>query len=344
MFDFANPHLLWLLWTLLAFALLFWWARVSRTRKLRRFGSHAVIQHLMPEASRYKPGIKIVLELIALAALVIVLARPRAGETEKSTDVKGIEVMIAFDISNSMLASDNDDPNGISRLDRAKLILEKLVDRLENDKVGMVIFAGQAKMQLPITVDYSAAKMYINDLSPDLISYQGTDISSAMQMAMKGFSPDEDMSKAIILITDSENHDGDAVEAAKEAASKGIQVDVISMGVSKGVPIPVKGRKGEYLRDSEGQVVLTSTNETLAKDIAKAGKGICVNGASGSALSSLVDELDNLGGSPINSVKYTAGAEQFPTFAWIALIFLIIDIFILDRKIGWLNKINFFTK
>lgn len=344
MFDFANPKYLWLLSAVVIFALLFWWARTSRARKLRRFGQPAVIAHLMPDASKYKPGIKIVLELIAVIALVMVLARPRAGETEKSTEVRGIEVMLAFDLSNSMLASANDDPNGISRLNRAKLILEKLVDKLENDKVGMVIFAGEAKMQLPVTVDYSAAKMYINDLSPELIAYQGTDISSALQMAMKGFSDDDKIHKAIILITDTEDHDGDAVEAAKEAAAMGIQVDVISMGGSKGVPIPVKGGKGEYLRDSEGQVVLTATNEELAKEIAKAGNGIYVNGASSSALDNIAKQLGGLDSSTIKNVRYTAGAEQFPTFAWIALIFLIIDIFILDRKIGWLNKINFFTK
>ena len=137
-----------------------------------------------------------------------------------------------------MLASGNDDPNGISRLDRAKLVLEKLVDKLENDKVGMVIFAGQAKMQLPITVDYSSAKMYINDLTPDLIAYQGTDISTALEMAMRGFSPAEDVSKAIILITDAENHDGDAVEVARMAAEKGIQVDVISSEMPFGSSFP----------------------------------------------------------------------------------------------------------
>ncbi len=344
MFDFAYPHLLWLFWTLAVFGLLYWWTRVSRSRKLRRFGQLSVIGHLMPDASKYKPGIKIVLELIALAAIILVLARPRAGEVEKDTDVNGIEVMIAFDISNSMLASDNDNPNGISRLDRAKLILEKLVDKLENDKVGMIIFAGQAKMQLPITVDYSAAKMYINDLSPELINYQGTDISTALDMAVKGFSPSEDIHKAIILITDSEDHDGDAVKMAEEAAAKGIQVNVISMGGSKGVPIPVKGKRGEYMRDSEGQVVLTSTNESLAKEIAEAGNGISVNGASGSALDNIAKQLGGLGNTPLKSVKYSSRAEQFPTFAWIALFFLIVDIFVLDRKIGWLNKINFFTK
>ena len=344
MFDFAYPHLLWLLWTLGVFGMLFWWSRLSRARKLRRFGNPAVIGPLMPDTSKYKPGIKIVLELIALASLVIVLARPRAGETEQNSEVRGIEVMIAFDISNSMLASGNDDPNGISRLDRAKLVLEKLVDKLENDKVGMVIFAGQAKMQLPITVDYSSAKMYINDLTPDLIAYQGTDISTALEMAMRGFSPAEDVSKAIILITDAENHDGDAVEVARMAAEKGIQVDVISMGGAKGVPIPVNSSKSDFLRDNEGQIVLTSTNQKLAADIAKAGNGICINGASSSALDNLTSHLGGLDGTLMKNVKYSAGAEQFPTFAWIALLFLIIDIFVLDRKIGWLNKINFFTK
>ncbi len=344
MFDFAYPHLLWLLCTLAAFGLLYWWTRLSRQRKLRRFGRPEVIEHLMPDASRYKPGIKIVLELIALAAIVIVLARPRAGEVEKNTQVNGIEVMIAFDVSNSMLASANDNPNGISRLDRSKLILEKLVDKLENDKVGMIIFAGQAKMQLPITVDYSAVKMYINDLSPELIAYQGTDISTALDMAIKGFSPSEDVHKAIILITDTEDHDGNAVKMAKEAAEKGIQVNVISMGSTKGVPIPVKGKKGDYLRDSEGQVVLTATNEALGKEIAEAGGGICVNGASSSALNEIASQLGGLGDTPLKSMKYSSSAEQFPIFAWIAFLFLVLDIFILERKIGWLNKINFFTK
>ncbi len=344
MFDFAYPHLLWLLLAVPGFGLLFWLARMARGRKLRKFGRLPVIEHLMPEASRYKPGIKIALELMAVLALVIMLARPRAGETEKNTEVNGIEVMIAFDVSNSMLASATDAPGGISRLNRAKLILEKLVERLENDKVGMVVFAGQAKMQLPITVDYSAAKMYINDLSPALVNYQGTDISSALDMAMKGFSPAEDLHKAVILITDTEDHDGDAVKKAEEAAAKGIQVDVISMGGAKGVPIPVDGKKNEYMRDSEGQVVLTTTNETLAQEIAKAGKGICVNGASSAALDDIVKQLGELDSSPLKSVRYSAGAEQFPTFAWIALFFLILDIFVLDREIGWLNKVNFFSK
>ncbi|MDE6541537.1 MAG: VWA domain-containing protein, partial [Muribaculaceae bacterium] len=158
MFDFANPHLLYLLATCVAVAVLFALARASRRRKLRRFGRQEVIASLMPEASRYKAAIKIVLEIIALAAIVIVLARPRAGQKEQEARVDGIEVMIAFDVSNSMLASASDDPAGISRLDRSRLVLEKLIDRLHNDKVGLVIFAGDAKTQLPRTTDFYSAK------------------------------------------------------------------------------------------------------------------------------------------------------------------------------------------
>jgi len=298
----------------------------------------------MPEASRYKPTIKIVLETVALAALVIVLARPRAGQKEQEARVNGIEVMIAFDVSNSMLASASDDPGGISRLDRSRLVLEKLVDRLHNDKVGLVIFAGDAKTQLPLTTDFYSAKMYLSELEPGMMSNQGTDISEAINMAMNGFSPDEDTRKAIIVITDSEDHEGEAIDAAKMAKENNIQVNIVGVGSAKGAPIPMPGQKGEYLRDMAGNVVTTTINEELGKQLAEAGDGIYVNAASSSALEDLENKLDSLEKSEFNRVSYTAGAEQFPTFAWIALILLVIDLIVLERKIGWLTNINFFTK
>lgn len=344
MFDFANPHLLYLLLTCVAAAGLYALARASRRRKLRRFGRPDVIAALMPEASRYKPTIKIVLEVLALAALVIVLARPRAGQKEQEARVDGIEVMIAFDVSNSMLASSSDDPAGISRLDRSRLVLEKLIDRLHNDKVGLVIFAGDAKTQMPLTTDFYSAKMYLSELQPGMITNQGTDISNAINMAMNGFSPDEDTHKAIILITDSEDHEGEAIEAAKMARENGIQVDIVGVGSAKGAPIPVGGRKGEYMRDMQGNVVTTTINEELGKQLAEAGGGVYVNAASSSALEDLEHQLDTLEKSEFSRVTYSAGAEQFPTFAWIALILLVIDVLVLERKIGWLTHINFFTK
>ncbi len=344
MFDFANPYLLYLLWLVPVFAAIYWLARRSRKKRLALYGHPDVLAHLMPDASKYKPAIKITLRLIALAALVFVLARPRAGEKEHDETVAGIEVMIAFDISNSMLASSTDDPAGTPRLDRARLLLEKLLSRLHNDKVGLVIFAGSAKVQFPMTTDFYTAKMYLDELSPSMMTYQGTSVAEAIGMAMNGFSPDENVHKAIILITDSEDHEGDAVEAAKAAAEKGIQVDVIGLGSAKGAPIPMPGSNGSYFTDNEGRMVLTTLNEKLATEIADAGKGIFVNGATSDALDRLASQLDTLQKSEFKHVAYSAGAEQFPLFAWIALLFLVLDTFVLDRKNNLLKKINFFSK
>lgn len=346
MFDFAYPHLLILLASLVVVAVLFWLAQLSRKSRLKRYGRASSLAPLMPDASKYKPRIKILLQLLALAAIVIVLARPRWGEKiPQQSRQEGIEIMIAFDVSNSMLASSNDDPNGISRLQRARLLLEKLIDNLHNDKVGLVVFAGEAKTLMPLTTDYYTAKMYLSELSPSMVQMQGTSITDAINMSAKAFSKDESVSKAIILITDAENHEGDAIEAAKAAVDKGIQVDVIGVGSAKGVPIPLSSsRSGEYLRDKDGQVVLTTFDQGAAEELAKAGNGIFANGSSSSALKNLTDALDAADKTEFKRVQYKTSAEQFPTFAWLALILLIADIFILDRKAGWLRNVNFFSK
>ncbi len=343
MFDFAYSSLLYLFGVVVLFGLLFWWSRISRNRNLRRFGRVGVLEPLMPDASTYKPKVKITLQLLAIAAMVMVLARPRYGEKEsRQSRIAGIEIMIAFDVSNSMLASANDDPQGISRLDRARLLLEKLIGELGNDKVGLVVFAGEAKTQMPLTTDFYTAKMYLNDLSTSMVQLQGTSVTDAINMSMHNFSSDEKVHKAIIVITDAENHEGDAVKAAKDAAEKGVQVDVVGVGSAKGAPIPLGN--GDFLRDRDDQVVITSFDESSAKSIAEAGNGIYVNGSSNKALSSLTDALDSLDKTEFKKVEYKAGAEQFPTFAWLALILLVTDFIVLDRKSGWLKKINFFTK
>lgn len=336
LFDFAYPSYLYLLALVPLFILMYIAARTSRRIKLKRFGRLDVVSALMPDASRYTPAVKFTLITVALVALVIMIARPRAGAKEQQETAAGIEVMIAFDVSNSMLASSTERPDGVSRIDRARLLLEKLVDRLDNDKVGLIIFAGQSKMQLPLTSDFYTAKMYLNELNPSQISYQGTDMSSAIKMAMNGFSPAEDMHKAIILITDAEDHEGAAIDAAKLAAENGIQIDVIGLGSAAGTLLP-------GFTTPEGTPVITKLNEELANQIAKAGNGIYVNGASPSALSDLEEQLDKLQKSEFSSVTYTAGAEQFPTFAFIAFVFLLIDLFIVNKKISWLKGVDFFT-
>jgi Ca-activated chloride channel family protein len=344
MVSFAYPYLLYLLLAIPVFLGLYLLARVARRKKLQRFGNMTVLERLMPDASKYVPAVKIALQMLALAALVIVLARPRAGAKEEVSNVHGIEVMVALDVSNSMLASSTDDPNGISRLQRAKHVLEKLIDKLDNDKVGLIVFAGEAYTQLPITSDFISAKMYLNSISTEMVPTQGTAIGSAIGMATHSFSPDEDIQKAIIVITDGENQVGDAVTMAKEAESQGIQVDVVGLGSGKGAPIPLNTQKNTFLKDDEGHVVTTYLNEQMAKDIAEAGNGIYVNGAASSAVNDIADQLDKLAKSDLERVSYSSSAEQFPVFAWIALFLLIVDVFILERKIGWLRRFNFFTK
>lgn len=343
--DFAFPSHLIFLVSLVVVAGLFWLAEAARKRKLQRFGQLDIIRALMPDASKYKPRIKIVLELLALAALVIVLARPRYGEKEtRQSRVNGIEVMIAFDLSNSMLASSTDDDKGVSRLNRAKLLLEKLLNELTNDKVGMVVFAGEAKTQMPLTPDHYTAKLYINELSPELVQMQGTSITDAINLSANSFSADDKVGKAIILITDAEDHEGDAIQAAKEAAEKGIQVNVIGVGSSKGNTIPLDSHGHNLLKDYNGEVVVTKIDENAARKIAEAGKGVYVNGASSKALETLVKSLDNLDKGDFSRISYKNSAEQFPVFAWIALILIVIDLFVLERKISWLKNINFFSK
>lgn len=343
MFSFGNPQLLYLLFLLPAVALLFFFARMARRKKLARYGKIRNLEPLMPEASRYKPGIKLALQLLAIAALVIVLARPRAGAKEESAEVEGIEVMICLDVSNSMLASSTDDPRGVSRLQRAKLVLEKLIDKLDNDKIGLIVFAGDAYTQLPITTDFVSAKMFLNSISTEMVPSQGTTIGAAIEMAMSSFSPTEDMQKAIIVITDGESFDDDPIAAAKAAADQGIQVDVIGLGTTKGALIPM-GRDGQFMKDDSGNPVTTRLNEEMAKEIAQAGHGIYVQGSSTGVVNDVVEQLDTLAKTNIERVVYAASAEQFPVFAWLALIFIVLDIFMLDRKVGWLKKINFFSK
>lgn len=344
MFDFAYPYLLFLLLAIPLIWGLYLLARYSRRRKLKRFGNPETIASLMPDVSKYKPAIKITLQLLALLAIIFILVRPRFGEQEKERAVSNLEVIVAVDLSNSMLAASTDEPKSMSRLKRAKLLLEKLIDNLDEDKVGLVIFAGESKMQMPLTSDFYSAKLFINDLQPSMIKAQGTSISDALEMSMASFSKNQETHKVIILITDAEDHEGQAIETAKEAAKRGIQVDVVGVGTSKGARIPLGNGSDSFMIDREGNEVVTAVDESAAAAIAQAGKGIYVNGSNPQALQQLDNTLDKLSRSKLKTESYKASAEQFPVFAWIALVLLIIDILVIERKISWLKNVNFFSK
>ena len=345
MFIFANPEFLYLLILIPVILGLFLLSRMIRAKNIKKYGNPALLEAQMPDVSKYKPWIKISIQLVALALIVIILARPRAmGNSKAETiNVQGIEVMVALDVSNSMLASSTDDPNGISRLQQAKLLLEKLIDKLGNDKVGLIVFAGDAYTQIPITADFVSAKMFLSNIEPSMVPTQGTAIGAAIKMAANSFTADDKIQKSIILITDGENHEDDAVEAAKDAHDKGIQINVLGVGTPKGAPIPIGG-KGNYMKDESGNIVITQPNEQIAQDVANAGKGIYVSGTNRDALNVLDARLKELSKSNISKNVFSPNDEQFPVFAWVALALLICDIFVLDRKISWLKNINFFSK
>lgn len=338
MFRFANIETLWWLITIPAFIVAYIVFTKRNKRQLNTFGDPELIAQLMPDASKSRPIWKFTLALLAFTLLIIAAARPQFGQQEKNTTRQGIEVMVALDISNSMLAEDV----APSRLDRAKQMLSKLIDNMVDDKVGLVVFAGEAFTQLPITCDYVSAKLFLNNISPDLIATQGTAIGTALNTAMTAFAPESPTGKAIVLITDGENHEDDAIAAAKKAQELGIQIFVISIGKPEGAPIPKPGTN-DYFKDRSGQVVVSRLNEEMCQQIAAAGQGIYVRcDNTNTAMRALQQELDRIATSELESTIYADYNEQYQSFLLIALLLLVIEFFIMSRKNHRLTRMNIF--
>ena len=292
----------------------------------------------MPNASRVRPTVKFCIVLVALALLIFAAARPQFGQNEHTEKRQGIEAIVALDISNSMLAEDVA-PN---RLERAKQMLSKLMDNMVNDKVGLVVFAGDAFIQLPITCDYVSAKMFLNTIKPELIKTQGTAIGQALSTSIRCFGEQSDASRAIILITDGENHEDDAVAVAKRAKEMGIQVLVVGIGKPEGSPIPMPGTNN-FRKDRNGNVVVSKLNEEMCREIAQAGGGIYVRcDNSNTATKAIQKELDKLATQEIETQVYTDYNEQFQSFALIALLLLVIDYFIFNRKNKTVMRMDLF--
>lgn len=341
MLSFANPEYLYLLLLVPAIAGLYLLERMARRRKIASLGREDQVLKLMPEVSSRKHLVRIIIILLLITMAIIILARPRAGAAKKTTgNVNGIEVVIAMDVSNSMNASYTSDPQDMSRLQRSKMIMEKLIDKLRSDKVALVVFAGKAHMQMPMTIDGHSSKMFLDGINTNIVPMQGTAIGSAIELSMSAFSKDSKASKAIILITDGENFEDDAVEAAKQAHRNDIQVNVIGIGSKDGAPIPLGN--GSYMVDDDGNTVKTSLDEEKAQQIAKAGDGTYVQGNATNAVEVLDDTLKKLASTNLSQVTFSKSDEQFPVFAWIALVLLIANVLLQNRKNPWLAKQNFF--
>ena len=338
MFRFADPIYLYLLVLIPVLALIRFMTYRNQKKRLRKFGDPKLLRELMPDVSRFRPVVKFWILQGALALLIVMLARPQFGTKINNEQRVGIETIIAMDISNSMLAEDIVP----SRLDRSKMMVENLVDHFTNDKIGLIVFAGDAFVQLPITSDYVSAKMFLSSIDPSMMATQGTDIARAIDMAMHSFTQEEGIGKAIIVITDGEDHEGGALEAAKAAKDAGMRVYVLGVGSTKGSPIPIPGT-GDYMKDNTGNTVMSALNEDMCRQVAQAGGGAYIHVENNSAAQDQLDnELDKLSKKETTSTVYSEFDEQFQAVAILALLLIILEICIFDRRNPLLKRLSLF--
>jgi Ca-activated chloride channel family protein len=322
------------------FVLFFIINEIRKKKAYKRLGDANLVNGLVPEMSRIRPVIKFVLQLTAILSGVIMIARPQFGSKIEDVKKQGVEVIIALDVSNSMLAEDIQP----DRLTRAKQAISRLVDDLENDKIGLIVFAGDAYIQIPITTDYISAKMFLSAISPNMVPKQGTEIGAAINLGVRSFSPGEGKSKAMIIITDGENHEDDPVKAAEEASKAGIVIHTVGIGSSNGVPIPmlINGKK-DYLKDRDGNIVVTKLDEDILKKIALSTNGNYVRASNSNiGLDEIYDQIKKMKKQDLESTMYTEYNDQFQIFAAIAFFLLIADYMIMERKNRRLANIRLF--
>ncbi len=344
MLRYENSEYLFLMVIIPIIIILFVMAIRWRKRAIDKFGESHMVFKLMPMASFTKLRLKFILFSFSIAFIIIGLANPQIGSKMEEVKREGVDLMIAIDLSNSMLAEDLQ-PN---RLMRAKQSISRLIDRLDGDRIGLVVFAGDAYVQLPITTDYSAAKLFLSTINTDIIPTQGTAIGKAIELSINSFDVSNDQNKAIIIITDGENHEDDAIQKAKDAEDMGIFVHTIGMGSAEGGPIPIKNRYGSitsYQKDNSGNTVITKLNEEMLKEIAASGGGSYIRANSTqSSLNALFKEINKMEKKEIGSKVFTDYKDRFQWFLGIAIVLLLIESLLRNTKNKWSNKINLFEE
>ncbi len=339
MFKFANPEYLYLFIAMPLLVALYIYLNIRKRNDVKKLGVLSTIKKMMPELSLKRSYLKFWLIFAVLCTGIIMIARPQFGTKVENVEKEGIELVIAIDVSNSMLARDV----APDRLARAKQILSRIIDVRKNDKVALIVFAGEAYVQMPLTSDTQSAKLFLNTIDPSLVPVQGTAIGEAIALGVSSFSNDQDVDKAIILITDGEDHEGNANEAAKQASDAGIMVNVIGIGSVEGTPVPESEYSNNYKTDSGGQVVVSRLNEQMAQEIAQNGKGLYVQADnSNTAIRALETELNELETKKTTSLSYSEYDEKFPFFAWILLIILIVEFLIYEKKNPLFKNIRLF--
>ena len=341
MIRFAHTEYLYALAVLPAIIVLFYWARRMRARSLSAYGNPSLLRQLMPSAGVYKRGVKFAMVFVAIAFVILGMANPQIGTKLEEVKREGVDIILAVDVSNSMKAEDLK-PN---RLENAKQEISRMIDKLQNDRIGLIVFAGESYTQLPLTTDYSAARLILSTIDVDVVPVQGTAIGSAIRLAMKSFAEGEKKHKVIVLITDGENHEDDAIAAAKDAASEGVIVHTIGMGSPDGAPIPIYQGNVQvgYRKDNDGSVVLTKLDEQGLSEIAEAGGGKFVRASNQqSELDAVLKEIQAMEKKEFGAKMFTDYEDRFQYFLLTALVFMLLEFFISERRNVWLSKLKLF--
>jgi len=338
-FRFAHPEYLVALSVVPVFIILFIVMRFMKRKAWKQLGDPSLLSRLAPSVSKGKPVVKMILFCISYSLLVVGLANPQIGTKLEEVKREGVDVIIALDVSNSMKAQDIRP----DRLERAKQAISRFIDKLENDRIGIIVFAGQAYVQLPITTDFNAAKLFLSTIDTDIIPTQGTAIGAAIDMAMQSFVGEDNKHKALVIITDGENHEDDAIEAAKKASEQGVVIHTIGMGSPDGAPIPVyhNGVQVDFMKDQDGNTVITKLDQTGLEKIAAEGKGIFVRASSSDdGLETIMKEIGKMDKKTFGTKQFSNYEDRFQYFIGAALFFLLLEFIISNRKSKWMEKLN----
>lgn len=341
MFRFENHIFFYAFAILPVMLIVFMWYLYSTKKQLKKLGEYSLVKSLVPDVSKSKKVTKFILLLLGFSSLILALCNLQTGSKTEEVKREGADIIVCLDVSNSMMAQDLS-PN---RLERAKYALEKMIDKLQGDRLGIIVFAGEAYVQLPITTDYSAAKLFLGSINTEMVPTQGTNIGAAIRKALEGFSKDEEKNKTIVVITDGENHEPEAVEATEEAAKAGIIINTIGVGSENGVPIPIMqgGQVAGYRKDKDGNTVVTKLNKEVLQEIAGKTDGIFVQATNADiGLNAILDKLAQMDKKMIDTKMFTDYEDQFQWFLGLALLFLILEFFISERVSNWFR--NFFNK
>ena len=340
---FAHPEYLYGLAAVPLIIILFIVMMIWRRKAYKRLGDSVLVNQLAPEVSKNRPTLKMILFVLAYSLIIVGLANPQIGSKFEEVKRVGVDVIMVLDVSNSMRAEDIHP----SRLERAKLAISKFIDRLENDRIGIIVFAGQAYVQLPITTDFNAAKLFLSNITTDMIPTQGTAIGAAIDLANQSFVGNDNKHKVLVIITDGENHEDDAIESAKKANETGVVIHTIGMGSVEGGPIPVyhNGTQVDFLKDRDGSIVITRLDQTGLQQIAGEGKGIFVRASnSDDGMESIMKEISKMDKKTFESKMFTEYEDRFQYLIGAGLLILLIEFLLGNRKSKWVQRLNLFRE